>query len=53
MQHDSQASLLAHNLATPYLGCEPKVRVVTMDFNVEPCKKSNGRIQHFVGEDGL
>jgi hypothetical protein len=24
-----------------------------MDFNVEPCKKSDGKIQHFVGENGL
>jgi len=53
MQHDFQDSLLAHNLATPCLGCEPKARVMTMDFYVERCKKNNGRIQHFVGEDGL
>jgi hypothetical protein len=24
-----------------------------VDLDVEPCKKSDGRIQHFVGEDGL
>jgi hypothetical protein len=32
MWHDSWASLLAHNLATPCLGCEPKVKVVTLLF---------------------
>jgi len=30
MWHDSRASLLACNLATPCLGCEPKARVVTL-----------------------
>jgi hypothetical protein len=29
MWHDSEASLLAHNLAIPYLGRKPKARVVT------------------------
>ncbi len=29
MRHDSQASLLARNLATPYLGRKPKAKVVT------------------------
>ncbi len=29
MQHDFRASLLARNLARPYLGHEPKARVVT------------------------
>jgi hypothetical protein len=29
MKCDSQASLSARNLANPYLGCEPKARVVT------------------------
>jgi len=29
MRHDSRASLLAHNLATPCLGCELEVRVMT------------------------
>jgi hypothetical protein len=29
MRHDSRASFLARNLATPYLGCEPKARVAT------------------------
>jgi len=30
MRHDSWASLLAYNLATPCLGHEPKVRVATL-----------------------
>jgi len=30
MRCDSQASLLAHNLASPCLGREPKARVATM-----------------------
>jgi hypothetical protein len=31
MQHDSQASLLAYNLATLCLGHKPKAKVATMD----------------------
>jgi hypothetical protein len=30
MKCDSQASLLARTFASPYLGCEPKARVVTL-----------------------
>jgi len=30
MRCDSRASLLAHTFASPYLGCEPKVRVATI-----------------------
>ncbi len=30
MHHDSRASFLAHNLATPCLGHEPKVRIMTI-----------------------
>jgi len=30
MRCDSRASLLARNLASPYLGCEPKARVATL-----------------------
>jgi len=29
MRCDSRASLLAYTFASPYLGCEPKVRVTT------------------------
>jgi hypothetical protein len=37
MWSDSQVSLLAHNLATPYLGHEPKARVATLGpYFVDP-----------------
>jgi hypothetical protein len=34
MWHDSWASLFAHNLASPYLGREPKARVATKWFHL-------------------
>jgi len=30
MKCDFRASFLAHNFASPYFGCEPKARVVTL-----------------------
>jgi hypothetical protein len=35
MKYDSQVSLLAHNLANPYLGHESKARVETIFMQVE------------------
>jgi hypothetical protein len=44
MQHNSWASLLTHNLASPCLGHELKIRVATLGLkhiltNVVDCKK--------------
>jgi hypothetical protein len=35
MKCDSQASLLAHTFASPYLGDEPKARVVTPNIPIK------------------
>jgi len=38
MRHDSRASFLALNLASPCLGCEPKARVAIINANEKEFK---------------